>query len=202
MQNRLIIVEGPQGTGKTTLSNFLRENIPSSNLYRLSGQKEKTIEGKKQSIKMYDALLTYLESMQSIPINLLFDRTFFTEQVYASLGYKEYSFEEEYHNYLERLLNLNYKIYYFNLFLDKTETYKKRLEREHHMYQSFSVQNSIDQQQAYEKISKELRNTKAVVTDLCMDDFTLAYEKVCKELKIERRIIWKQKIIIMNYQKN
>jgi hypothetical protein len=35
-----------------------------------------------------------------------------------------------------------------------------------------------------------------------MDDFTLAYETVCKELKIERRIIWKQKIIIMNYQKN
>ena len=25
--NRLIIIEGPQGTGKTTLANYLRENI-------------------------------------------------------------------------------------------------------------------------------------------------------------------------------
>ena len=44
MKNRLIIVEGPQGTGKTNLTNFLRENIPSSNLYRLSGQKDKTLK--------------------------------------------------------------------------------------------------------------------------------------------------------------
>ncbi len=38
MQNRMIIVEDPQGTGKTTLTNYLRDNIASSNLYRLSGQ--------------------------------------------------------------------------------------------------------------------------------------------------------------------
>ena len=34
---RLIIVEGPQGVGKTTLANYLRDNIVGSNLYRLSG---------------------------------------------------------------------------------------------------------------------------------------------------------------------
>ena len=45
--NKLIIIEGPQGTGKTTLANYLRENMPGSNLYRLSGQKDKTESGKK-----------------------------------------------------------------------------------------------------------------------------------------------------------
>ena len=46
-RNRIIIVDGPQGTGKTTLANFLRENIDGANLYRLSGQKEKSVRGKK-----------------------------------------------------------------------------------------------------------------------------------------------------------
>ena len=46
MKSKLIIVEGPQGTGKTTLTNYLRENLASSNLYRLSGQKDKSEKGK------------------------------------------------------------------------------------------------------------------------------------------------------------
>ena len=85
--NRLIVVEGPQGTGKTTLANYLRESIPVSNLYRLSGQKDKTITGRDVSIKMYHALLDYLKAMESVPMDLVFDRTFFTEEVYARLGY-------------------------------------------------------------------------------------------------------------------
>ena len=47
MKNKLIIVEGPQGTGKTTLTNYLREKLSGSNLYRLSGQKDKSKKGKK-----------------------------------------------------------------------------------------------------------------------------------------------------------
>lgn len=46
-KNRMIIVEGPQGTGKTTLAEYLRDNIPASNLYRLSGQRDKSESGKK-----------------------------------------------------------------------------------------------------------------------------------------------------------
>ena len=88
-KNRLIIIEGPQGTGKTTLANYLRENIPSSNLYRLSGQKDKSKTGKLISKKMYLALLSYLKQMQDIPMDIIFDRTFFTEEVYARLGYKD-----------------------------------------------------------------------------------------------------------------
>ena len=99
-RNRIIIVDGPQGTGKTTLANFLRENIDGANLYRLSGQKEKSVRGKKYSIIMYEALLEYMKQMQSVPMDLIFDRTFFTEEVYARLGYKEYSFTEEYFHFL------------------------------------------------------------------------------------------------------
>jgi thymidylate kinase len=68
--SKMIIVEGPQGTGKTTLTNYLRDNLSSSNLYRLSGQKDKTITGKDYSKKMYYALIEYLEKMQQIPMDI------------------------------------------------------------------------------------------------------------------------------------
>ncbi len=178
-KNKLIIIEGPQGTGKTTLTNYLRDNIAGSNLYRLSGQKIKTIEGKLLSQKMYDALLNYLKSMQDIPMNLIFDRTFFTEEVYARLGYKEYTFKDVYDNLVSRLKDLNYEIFLVILYLEDTSLYKKRLEREHHHnYQSFSVQNSINQQNVYLKIANELEDTNIKVIKIAMDDFTKSYQKI------------------------
>ena len=41
-RSKVIIVEGPQGAGKTTLTNMLRELITSTNLIRMSGVKDKT----------------------------------------------------------------------------------------------------------------------------------------------------------------
>ena len=42
-RNTLIIVEGPQGAGKTTFTNYLREHLASVDLHRLTGIKDKTI---------------------------------------------------------------------------------------------------------------------------------------------------------------
>lgn len=183
--NRLIIIEGPQGTGKTTLANYLRENIPGSNLYRLSGQKEKEETGKLISKKMYEALLDYLEKMVDIPMDLIFDRTFFTEEVYARLRYKQYSFTDVYQSLLDRFLKLNYEIYFINLYLEDTSIYEKRLKREHHNYQAFSVESSIDQQNVYKEIGEKLRQNGVNVCFLCMDDFNKAYDKVNKLLSIK-----------------
>ena len=183
--NRLIIIEGPQGTGKTTLANYLRENIPGSNLYRLSGQKEKEETGKLISKKMYEALLDYLEKMVDIPMDLIFDRTFFTEEVYARLRYKQYSFTDVYQSLLDRFLKLNYEIYFINLYLKDTSIYEKRLKREHHNYQAFSVESSIDQQNVYKEIGEKLRQNGVNVCFLCMDDFNKAYDKVNKLLSIK-----------------
>ena len=183
--NRLIIIEGPQGTGKTTLANYLRENIHGSNLYRLSGQKEKEETGKLISKKMYEALLDYLEKMVDIPMDLIFDRTFFTEEVYARLRYKQYSFTDVYQSLLDRFLKLNYEIYFINLYLEDTSIYEKRLKREHHNYQAFSVESSIDQQNVYKEIGEKLKQNGVNVCFLCMDDFNKAYDKVNKLLNIK-----------------
>ncbi len=184
-QNKMIIVEGPQGTGKTTLTNFLRDNIPGSNLYRLSGQKDKTITGKNMSEKMYTSLLAYLKGMEDIPMDLIFDRTFFTEEVYGRLGYKEYQFTEIYNALVKQLNALNYDIYLVLLYLEDTNLFKVRLDRKsHHNYQSFSIDNSINQQNVYLELGKELEGTKIKVIPLAMDDFEKAYQKIIELLEI------------------
>ncbi len=184
----MIIVEGPQGTGKTTLTDYLRDNIPTSNLYRLSGHKIKSIEGKELSRKMYYDQLDYLEKLSSIPMDLIFDRTFFTEEVYTRLGYKEYGFNDVFHELVNRLNSLNYEMYLVLLHLENTELFKQRLDRKsHHNYQSFSIQNSINQQNTYLQFVDELKNTNIHVIPLAMDDFTKAYEKVNKIFNIENK---------------
>lgn len=183
---RLIIIEGPQGTGKSTLANHLRDNISSSNLLRLSGQKEKGIDGKKISEKMYDILMDYLEKMQDINMDIIFDRTFFSEECYARLGYKEYQFTDVYEKLLERLNNLKYETYFINLYLEDTSLYKERLARpSHHNYQAFSTDSSISQQNTYKELSDGLKDYKNInVINLCMDDFKEAYEKINKLFNI------------------
>lgn len=187
-RSKIIVVEGPQGTGKTTLTNFFRENLPSANLYRLQGQKDKTITGKKYSVVMYNALIEYLEDMQKVPMDMIFDRTFFTEEVYARLGYKEYSFTDEYEKLVKRFDELDYDIYYISLYLEDEELFRERLAREsHHNYQAFSLENSVNQQNVYKEIACELENnTNMNVIRLKMDDFEVAYEIIREIFEIKK----------------
>ena len=183
---RLIIVEGPQGVGKSTLANYLRDNIAGSNLYRLSGQKDRTITGLKYSKIMYTALIKYLQKMQSVPMDMIFDRTFTTEEVYARLGYKDYSFTKEYNYYLSELSRLKYEMYYFPLYLENVDLYRKRLDRgEHHLYQEFSLQNSINQQNMYLMLAEDMmkKYNSIHVIPLAMDNFD--YTEVKRLLKIK-----------------
>ena len=56
---------------------------------------------------MYFVLMDYIQTLENASINLLFDRTFFTEEVYCRLGFKEYSFTDIYENLLERYPNIH-----------------------------------------------------------------------------------------------
>lgn len=189
-KNRMIIVEGPQGTGKTTLANYLRENIPSSNLYRLSGQRDKSESGKELSKYMYQIQLDYLEKMAKVPMDLIFDRTFFTEEVYARLGYKDYSFTDIYQELVGRLEHIDYDIYLAILYLNNKDIYLERLQRDtHHNYQEFSVSNSVAQQMKYLELGEELSNSSINVVTFAMDDFGKAYEEVNKVFKIGQKTI-------------
>lgn len=183
---KCIIVEGPQGCGKTGLTNYLRENVPASNLYRLTGNKDKTITGKEKSKSMYIALLEYMKNIEDCEVNLIFDRTFFSDYVYANLGYKEYNFEDVYQELLTKLGELNYEIYYISLYLEDTSIFEARLKRQHHNYQKFSIESSIKQQNEYKRIIEEIKklpNTQ--VHEIAMDDFEKAYQKIDEVLEIK-----------------
>ena len=179
MRMKCIIIEGPQGCGKTSLANYLREHIPASNLYRLSGNKDKTLLGKEKSKKMYIALLDYMKAISDSDVNLIFDRTFFTEYVYCNLGYKDFKYDDVYDELLKILGGLNYDIYYVSLYLKDPNIYETRLRREHHNYQAFSLQSSVDQQNEYKKLIpgiKALPNTH--LYEIATDDFDVAYKEI------------------------
>ena len=162
--SKLIIVEGPQGVGKTTITNYIRDTLPYTNLYRLSGTSDSSINGKIKAKKMYEDLINYINNLQNMSINLLFDRTFFTEEVYCRLGFKEYSFTDEYEKLLFELQKMDFDIYYITLFLEDTDEYETRLNNDNRTnkaivkYSKFDKNNSIKQQNEYLKMADEISN--------------------------------------------
>lgn len=159
MEPALIIMEGAQGVGKTTLTDYIRNSLPYTNLYRLSGHSDSSEQGYFKSKKVFDALLQYVKQLENCDVNLLFDRTFFSEEVYTRLGYKEYSFTPLYKEYLQQLNSLDYDIYFIVLYLKDVELFKQRLNREGKAkvdYAKFDISNSIKQQNMYLTIADEI----------------------------------------------
>ena len=158
--SKIIVVEGPQGAGKTTVTDYIRHFLPHTNLYRLCGTSDKTASGKEKATKMYFGLLDYIETLQNDSINLLFDRTFFTEEIYCRLGYKEYSFSDVYNELLDRFASFDFDFYYISLYLEDENEYAKRLLRDNKgitEYAKYTTENSINQQNAYLKMADEIK---------------------------------------------
>lgn len=157
--SKLIVVEGAQGAGKTTITDFLRHSIKYTNLYRLSGTADSTIAGLAKAKEMYEDLLDYTKKLENKSINLIFDRTFFSEENYCRLGKKEYSFTEVYNELLEKFSKLDFDIYYITLYLSDESLFEKRLIRDGKAvldYAKFTAENSIKQQREYLKMADEI----------------------------------------------
>lgn len=168
MKDVIIIVEGPQGVGKTTFTNYLREHMAATDLYRLSGIKDKTEAGLTKIRVKYEKLIEYMENCTDI--NMIFDRTFFTNEIYSRLGYNKHSFSETYNSLLQKLDNMknieNYDVYLVILYLKDEELYEQRIKRQKHQYQKFEAQASVMQQREYlkmaDEVEKEAKNIKVV----------------------------------------
>ena len=158
--SKLIVVEGAQGAGKTTVTDFIRHSLSYTNLYRLCGTSDTTKEGKKKAEDMYIDLLEYIKKMENKSINLLFDRTFFTEENYCRLGKKDYTFTDVYEKLLEDFSKLDFDIYYITLYLKDTKKYSSRLDRKDKAKfknSEFNVENSINQQRVYLEMAEEIK---------------------------------------------
>lgn len=183
--SKIIVVEGPQGAGKTTITDFLRHTVSYSNLYRLCGTSDSTITGKKKAEEMYVDLLEYIEKMENKSINLIFDRTFFTEENYCRLGIKEYSFTDVYEKLLKKFANLDFDIYYITLYLKNENEYIERLKRDGKAVfkgAEFKAENSIKQQRVYLEMAEEIKKNYPNINVL-----NLANDKDLEDTKKELR---------------
>ena len=127
--SKIVIVEGAQGAGKTTITDFIRHAMKYTNLYRLSGTSDSSKTGLEKATKMYTDLQKYMRTLENLGINLLFDRTFFSEENYCRLGYKEYSFTPIYDKLLKELSEMDFDIYYITVYLKNESLFKKRILR-------------------------------------------------------------------------
>ena len=108
---------------------------------------------------MYIDLLEYMKKMENKNINLLFDRTFFSEENYCRLGKKDYSFTDVYEKLLDSFSKLDFEIFYITLYLEDESLFEKRLDREGKAvpdYAKFATENSIKQQREYLKMADEI----------------------------------------------
>ena len=164
----IIIVEGPQGVGKTTFTNYLREHMAATDLHRLSGIKDREETGHAKIKLKYEKLIEYMENCSDI--NMVFDRTFFTNEVYSRVGYQNYSFAATYQSLLEKLDNMKniaqYDVYLVVTYLQDESLYEKRIKRDKHEYQKFEVESSVMQQREYlkmaDEVEKQTKNIKVV----------------------------------------
>lgn len=183
--SKIIVVEGPQGAGKTTITDFLRHTLPYSNLYRLSGTADSTAAGKKKAEEMYIDLLDYMKKLENKSINLIFDRTFFTEENYCRLGIKEYTFTDVYEKLLDQFAKLDFDIYYITLYLQDENEYVERLKRDGKAVfkgAKFKAESSIKQQRVYLEMSKEVKEKYNNINVL-----DIANDKDLEEIKKEIR---------------
>ena len=190
--SKIIIVEGAQGAGKTTITDYIRHAVPYTNLYRLSGTADSSKEGKIKAKKMYEDLVDYIEKLQNMSVNLLFDRTFFTEEVYCRLGFKDYTFSDVYEKLLEKLANMDFELYYITMYLSNEDEFEKRIKRRGkatNKYAKFNKQSSINQQNAYLKLADEIKekykNINVVMVDNCRPEATVKEE-------IKKLLEWKE----------
>lgn len=158
--SKIIVIEGAQGAGKTTITDYLRNSVKHTNLYRLSGISDSTKAGLQKSKKMYEDLNEYIKKMENLNINLLFDRTFFSEENYCRLGFKDYSFTDVYNKLLDDFSKMDFEIYYITLYLKDENLFEERLKRDGKVkpaYAKFSAQSSVNQQRVYLQMSEEIK---------------------------------------------
>ena len=159
----VVFVHGGQGCGKSTVTNILREQWTHTVLMRLSGVPSSQDNAQEKSKQYHYEMMrsVYNCGVAQTGMSFVFDRSFLCEKIYANLGFKTYSFEEETVFLREEGLEplLEYYRVYMVLLTANEETLTKRLcrgDKPQFEQVEFKAKNSLAQQQEYLKEFQKL----------------------------------------------
>ena len=155
---KLIIVEGAIGSGKSTLSRSLRENIPNSTLLDLGSIGN---DSQAHSFIYHSNILSMLFDVKLVQSNFILSRSFISNEVYSRLGKKDYDNSDNFKYHVNRL-NMLKMIYDIKIIIlaSNPDEFERRLSvREKFQYVKHSVEESIKQQREYLCIADELRES-------------------------------------------
>jgi thymidylate kinase len=159
-RSKIIIYEGAQGAGKTSASRLTRELRPYTTLISQSGIKDKSLSGERKIMATHGGILNMIDVTKDSDISYVMDRCFLTEQVYSSLGYTEYDFEQCFNILCSRLNHISedFDVYLYVLTADE-DTFEQRLHRDkpQHSNVVFGKNTSIAQQETYMTWAKLLK---------------------------------------------
>lgn len=157
---KLIFIEGACGSGKSTICRELREKIKYTTLMDLSAIEDKTESGERAMFRYHDNILQMFDNTKYCGMSYVVCRSFMSEKIYCNLGYKPYSFEQYYRVLVKELEYLTrYYDIYFVLLTTNQYDLSIRLKRDKAEYHKFSVENSLAQQEEYQKEFRKLART-------------------------------------------
>lgn len=150
------ILEGGRGTGKSTVAFKLRQLTPETTLINPTGFHMDGFEGLVKVTSYYKTWINLLRELSSHDSKIVFDRFFFSEQVFSQL-YKEYDFKDTYTQLLdslESLSELGVKVNIFFLIINNEKELQQRLMRDKVPFGKAeeSVTQTLEQQNLYESL--------------------------------------------------
>ena len=157
MKPKLIFIEGAQASGKSTICKELREKLKYTTLMDLSAIEDKTESGERAMYKYHSSILDMFDDTKYCGMNYVVCRSFMSEKIYCNLGYKPYSFDGFYRVLVKELgyLTRYYDVYFILLTTNQYDL-SIRLKRDKAEYHKFSVENSLVQQEEYQKEFRKL----------------------------------------------
>ena len=157
MKPKLIFIEGCQACGKSTICKELREKLKYTTLMDLSAIEDKTESGERAMYKYHSSILDMFDNTKYCGMSYVVCRSFMSEKIYCNLGYKPYTFEQYYRVLVKELEYLTrYYSVYFILLTTNQYDLSIRLKRDKAEYHKFSVENSLAQQEEYQKEFRKL----------------------------------------------
>lgn len=183
-RNKIVFLEGCPSCGKSYIANAMREQYTEMTMLSLTGLKDNSYEGKIKHHKYHMSFLDMLYQQRIGDMSFVFARSFLSEQVYASLGFKSYSFDDSFDILLKHLdmIGNYYDIYFILLEVDE-EQIKQRIDRDKHEYHKYSVEDSLMQQREYKRQMKHIAENTDNVKCLTVPSGEGTLETIDKILK-------------------